>query len=70
MMRAKIETIRALSDERLRDEETSTRQEIMNLRFKLATRQLANAEELRGARRRLAHIRTVRRERELAGGKA
>jgi large subunit ribosomal protein L29 len=69
-MRAKIETIRALSDERLNEEETSTRQEIMNLRFKLATRQLANPEELRGARRRLAHICTVRRERELAGGKA
>lgn len=67
-MRAKIENMRALSDERLKEEEFNTRLELMNLRFKAATRQLANPSELRDARRRLAHILTVARERELVGG--
>ena len=67
-MRAKIETVRALSDERLKEEEFNTRLELMNLRFKVATRQLSDPSELRNARRRLAHILTVTRERELVGG--
>lgn len=67
-MRAKIETVRALSDERLKEEEFSTRLELMNLRFKVATRQLSDPSELRDAKRRLAHILTVARERELMGG--
>jgi large subunit ribosomal protein L29 len=69
-MRAKIETIRALAAERLTEEEFNTRMEIMNLRFKIATRQLSNSGELRDAKRRLAHILTVQRERELLGSKA
>ncbi len=67
-MRAKIETARALSDERLKEEEFNTRLELMNLRFKAATRQLSNLAELRNAKRRLAHILTVEREREIKGG--
>ncbi|MXW29478.1 MAG: 50S ribosomal protein L29 [Chloroflexi bacterium] len=67
-MRAKIETVRALSDERLKEEEFSTRLELMNLRFKVATRQLSDPSELRDAKRRLAHILTVARERELMEG--
>jgi len=67
-MRAKIETVRALSDERLKEEEFSTRLELMNLRFKVATRQLSDPSELRDAKCRLAHILTVARERELMGG--
>lgn len=67
-MRAKIETVRALSDERLKEEEFNTRLELMNLRFKVATRQLSDSSELRSAKRRLAHILTVARERELLGG--
>lgn len=69
-MRAKIETIRALADDRLKEEEFNTRLEIMNLRFKISTRQLSDAGVLRDAKRRLAHILTVMRERELAGSKA
>ncbi len=69
-MRAVIETTRALSDERLKEEEFNTRLELLNLRFKVATRQLSDASELRSAKRHLAHILTVRRERELAGGQA
>lgn len=69
-MRSKIETARALADERLKEEEFNTRLEIMNLRFKISTRQLNNAGELRDAKRRLAHILTVQRERELLGSNA
>ena len=66
-MRPKIETARALSNERLKEEEFNTRLELMNLRFKVATRQLSNPSELRNAKRRLAHILTTARERELRG---
>lgn len=69
-MRASIDQTRSLTDERLKEEEFDTRLEIMNLRFKIATRQLSNPGELRDAKRRLAHILTVKRERELLGGKA
>ena len=66
-MRPKIEATRALTDERLKEEESSTRLEMMNLRFKVATRQLSDPSELRNAKRCLAHILTVVRERELIG---
>ncbi len=66
-MRPSIETVRALSDDRLKEEESNTRLELMNLRFKVATRQLSDPSELRNAKRRLAHILTVARERELLG---
>ena len=54
--------------DRLKEEEGSTRLELLNLRFKISTRQLSDASQLRGARRKLARILTVLRERELAGG--
>lgn len=67
-MRAKIDEMRALGNDRLGEEEFSTRLEILNLRFKISTRQLADAGELRAAKRRLAHILTVQKERKLIGG--
>ena len=67
-MVGKIEEIRALSVERLKEEGTSTRLELLNLRFKVATRQVTDVSGLRGGRRKLAQILTVRRERELVGG--
>ncbi|MEX2430517.1 MAG: 50S ribosomal protein L29 [Dehalococcoidia bacterium] len=67
-MRPNILQVRALSDDKLREEEFTTRLELLNLRFKIATRQISNPNELRNAKQRLAHILTVRRERELVGG--
>ncbi len=64
-MPAKIDPIRALSVERLHEEEAGTRLELLNLRFKVATRQLSDVAALRTARRRLAQILTVLRERAL-----
>ncbi len=66
-MAGNIDEIRVLTVERLKEEETSTRLELLNLRFKVSTRQLSDASALRGARRRLARILTVLRERELVG---
>ncbi len=67
-MAGKIEEIRVLSVERLKEEEVSTRLELLNLRFKVSTRQLSDASALRGGRHRLARILTVLRERELVEG--
>lgn len=61
-----IDDIRALSDEDLEGELDATQRELMNLRFRVATMQLANVNEIRKARRRIARINTVLRERELA----
>jgi large subunit ribosomal protein L29 len=69
-MRSNASQFRTFSEERLRDEEASTYRELLNLRFRLSTRQLANVSELGAAKRRLAQIKTVLRERELAGVQA
>ena len=65
-----IDDIRAMTDDELRDELSSTRNELMNLRFRVATMQLANTNEIRKARRRVARINTIIRQRELARGAA
>lgn len=61
-----IDDLRALSDEDLQEEVDATQRELMNLRFRVATMQLANVNEIRKARRRIARIITVQRERDLA----
>ena len=61
-----IDDIRSLTDEELTDELEETHRELMNLRFRAATMQLANVKEIRKARKRIARIKTVLRERELA----
>lgn len=66
-MRSKIEPIRALADDRLVEEEANTQLELLNLRFKLSTRQLANTNELARVRRKLAQIKTVAHERSSGG---
>jgi large subunit ribosomal protein L29 len=65
-----IDDIRAMTDDELQDELSSTRNELMNLRFRVATMQLANTNEIRKARRRVARINTIIRQRELAQGAA
>jgi large subunit ribosomal protein L29 len=58
--------LRALPDEKLREEVWNTQRELLNLRFRLATRQLSNPGELRLAKRRLAQLLTILRERQLS----
>ncbi|MCH8185270.1 MAG: 50S ribosomal protein L29 [Chloroflexi bacterium] len=61
-----IDDIRGMTDEELADELDSVNRELMNLRFRTATMQLANVNEISKARRRIARVLTVQRERELA----
>jgi large subunit ribosomal protein L29 len=61
-----IDDIRGLTDDELATELDDTRRALMNLRFREATMQLVNVNELRQARKRIARIETVRRERDLA----
>ncbi len=63
-----IDDIRTFTDDELLSELEDTHRELMNLRFRAATMQLSNMNEIRRARKRIARIHTVIRERELAAG--
>ncbi|SVA85003.1 uncharacterized protein METZ01_LOCUS137857 [marine metagenome] len=54
-----------MNDEDLSDEFESTQKELMNLRFRSATMQLVNVNEIRLAKKKIARIKTVIREREI-----
>jgi len=56
--------MRRLSDNELADELRQAKEQIFDLRFKLATRQLKNYRELPAARRRMAKLLTVQAERQ------
>ncbi|MDA1096525.1 MAG: 50S ribosomal protein L29 [Chloroflexi bacterium] len=62
---AHVDEIRVLGDDQLHEELENARREVFNLRFRAATRQLANTTEVSHARRRVARVLTVIREREL-----
>jgi large subunit ribosomal protein L29 len=61
----KLEEIRALGNEVLAKQLEEAHQELFNLRFRLETKQLVNHRELSRARRQIAKIKTIIREREL-----
>ena len=61
----KVEEIRALSNEELTKQLGETHQELFNLRFRLATKQLVNHRELPRVKKIIARIETIIREREL-----
>lgn len=63
----RIQEIRALSSEELKKQLDESYRELLNLRFRLVTRQLTNHHEIRNVRKRTARIKTVLRERELLG---
>ena len=60
-----IDDIRAMPAEDLATELYETRRELMNLRFRAATMQLSNVNEISRTKKRVAQILTVMREREL-----
>lgn len=66
MAKAKAEDLRRLDDQRLNHEINEAYRALFTLRFQHASRQLQNYRELRNARRKIAQLRTVKRERELA----
>ena len=61
----KVEEIRVLSDEELAKQLEATYQELFNLRFRLATKQLVNHREIPRVRKKIASLKTIIREREL-----
>lgn len=61
----KAEQIRALSDEELLKKLEEAREEFSNLRFRLVSRQLVNHREIPKAKRKIARMETILREREL-----
>ena len=58
--------LRTLSDEELTTEMDNTYRELFSARLQLTTRQLANTSVPRKLRHRIARIKTIQRERELA----
>lgn len=61
----KASEIRVLTNEELVTKLEEAHEELFNLRFRLATRQLENHREIPRVKRRIARIETILREREL-----
>ncbi len=62
----KVEEIRALSPEELAKQLEAAHQELFDLRFRLATKQLVNHRQVRWVRKNIARLKTIMRERELS----
>ncbi len=65
----KASELRELSIEELGHKLTDMTQELFNLRFQHATDQLENAARLRQARRDIARVKTVLKERQMASNR-
>ena len=63
----RTDRIKALKAKELSKQLDDAYQELFNLRFRHATRQLANYSELTKVKKKIARIKTIMRERELAG---
>jgi large subunit ribosomal protein L29 len=64
----KASELRELSDEQLDDRLRELREELFNLRFQYATRQLTNTARIREVRRDIARVLTRQHEAALVGG--
>lgn len=60
------EDLRVLSDDEMAKQLEEAHRELFNLRFRLATKQLANHREVRSVKKRIARLKTIMRERELS----
>lgn len=66
MPKLQVADIRRLSDEKLLDAIEDKREELFNLRFQKASGQMEDTNALRYAKREMARLLTVQRERALA----
>ncbi len=64
----KASEIRTLNNEELLTKLEEAHEELFNLRFRLATRQLENHREIPKVKKEIARIKTILRERELGIG--
>ncbi|HEX4745171.1 MAG TPA: 50S ribosomal protein L29 [Candidatus Limnocylindria bacterium] len=67
-MQVQLKDMRRLSDPELQDELKTAKEELFNVRFQLATRQLKNYRQMPAARRRIARVLTVMQERAAGEG--
>jgi large subunit ribosomal protein L29 len=61
----KLKEFRDLGTDDLKKQLEDTHQELFNLRFRLATKQLVNHREVRRVKRKIARLETLLKEREL-----
>lgn len=61
----KVAQIKALGDAELAKELEAAHKELFNLRFRLATKQLANHRELPRTRKKIARMNTILKQRQL-----
>jgi large subunit ribosomal protein L29 len=61
----RAQEIRELSDQDLVEELEGSYKERLNLRMRLATKQLTNTSQIRTARKNTARLKTIARERQL-----
>jgi large subunit ribosomal protein L29 len=61
----KPKEVRDFSDAELADRVKTLKEELFNLRFQLATRQLDNPMRIREVKKDIARVKTIQREREL-----
>ncbi|HHY92515.1 MAG TPA: 50S ribosomal protein L29 [Firmicutes bacterium] len=66
----KAKELQDLTDGELQEKLSGFKEELFNLRFQMATRQLDNPMRIREVRKSIARIKTILRQRELAGQKA
>jgi len=64
----KVEEIRALGTEEIYRQLETAHQELFDLRFRAATKQLVNHRDIPEVKRNIARMKTVLRERELNAG--
>ena len=66
-LKTKTQDIRKISDEELEKELEEAHRRLFSLRLQQETRQITNHRELPRAKRLIARLKTIRRERQLAG---
>jgi large subunit ribosomal protein L29 len=57
--------VRALNDQQIVEQIDQAHHDLFNLRFRMATRQQTNNQEIGKARRRIARLKTIQTERRL-----
>lgn len=65
----KTKEIRQMSSEELNKKNVELKNELFNLRFRLATGQLDNPSSIKNVKRDIAKVKTILRQRELGMGK-
>ncbi len=62
---AKIKEIRSLSEEDMKKQLAEAEKELLDLRFKLTTKQLVNHRQVPETKQKIARLKTLLREKEL-----